>query len=729
MRKLTSSARGGFAVPLPCLFLLWLLALVPLARAISDIFVDNASGTGVTITGDWVTSTNQAGYYGTNYIHDNAAGKGTKSVLFTPTVVTAGNYEVYLRWTSGSNRAPNVPVTIQSAAGATNLTINQTTLGQQWVSQGIFPFQAGTGGNILISNTGTASGKYVIVDAVRLVHRSTLWSPTADLVDQLWLDWRAEDLPNGAVASWASRIGNVTATQATTTRQPTKQNGEVTFGNTHGLNFPRQDLAHYAHRGIMILFRIDLTGSGDGAIFSVNGVGGGAERQPLIGYNRNTNIVSVSWRSSNGYNGLSFPVAENAGQWHCLVSRRVGDVHYASLDGKKTDGTPGESEVVMADWAVPKVNIPVVGYIGDFRPSTPNLAIDTVLILHDEVSLDDAQKLMGWGMWRRGIQANLPTAHPYRAAHPLSTPPGYVFQESTPAQYNALLAFWQDTDQSEAYKGTPMDLTGWNLVFEDQFNQHSVTHEASGRGTWFAPTHPAACGAAVAVVPPRNSTDPTIGTTGTPATYLHSGSEMTIRMQNSSGWKSGAFCSVNSNGFGRAWMYPYVEARMKIGPSSTGNLKGAWPALWLKSINYFYNLYESNMEYDVYEGYISDPMGFHNSYHNWPAYRLIPGRISAHRWMSNYLGLKTSTGGWHQNVNLFDGQYHTYGAMVTPDYVINMFDGREMFRFPTPIEMKQPLWLLLDLAMHSGEVSQASGIYDLTIDYVKVYQNPAYPTE
>lgn len=697
-----------------------------MAQSVPDIILDNNASSGVTITGSWTTSTNQAGFYGSNYIHDGATGKGSKSVRFTPNVVTAGYYEVYVRWTSGTNRSTNVPLTIQTATGTVAQTINQTTLGQQWVSFGIHPFHSGTGGNILISNTGTAANTYVIVDAVRLVYRPTPWTP-ANLVDQIWLDWRAEDLPNGAVASWASRVGGVTATQSTAAKQPVKQNGEVTFGNAQLLNFPRQDLAHSQHRGLMILFRIDLTGSGDGAIFSVNGVGGGAERQPMVSYNRGTNTVGVSWRTSNGYNGISFPVVENATQWHCLVSRRVGDVHYASLDGKKADGTPGESQVVMADWALPKVNIPVVGNIGDFRSSTPTIGLDTVLVIHDELSQSDAEKLMGWGMWRRGAQAQLPSTHPYRNAAPLATPPTYVFAESTTAQYNSLLTFWQDTTQSEQFKGTVLNTAGWSLVFEDQFDQHTVTNEASGRGNWFAPTHPAACGAATAVVPPRNSTDPTLGTTGTPATYIHSGSEMTIRMQNSSGWKSGAFCSVNSNGFGRAWMYPYVEVRMKTAPSTTGNLKGAWPAVWLKSINYFFNNYESNMEYDIYEGYISDNDGFHNSYHNWPAYRLVPGRLATHRWTSNYLGLKTP--GWHQNVNLFDGQYHTYGAMVTPDWVINMFDGREMFRFPTPIEMKQPLWLLLDLAMHTGEVSQASGVYDLTIDYVKVYQNPAYPTE
>ncbi len=294
-----------------------------------------------------------------------------------------------------------------------------------------------------------------------------------------------------------------------------------------------------------------------------------------------------------------------------------------------------------------------------------------------------------------------------------------------PRDRDALKVFWKDGAQSEAHRGEPLDLSGWVLDFEDNFDKHTVTNDVTGKGNWFAPTHGAPCGAAMAVVPPLNKSDPTIGTEGTPATYIQADSTMTIRMQNNGKWRSGCFCSVNSNGYGRTWMCPYIEARMKIGPSSTGNRKGAWPALWVKSANFFHNLAESNLEYDIYEGYISDAKGFHNSYHNWPAHRKLPGRLEKHRWISNYLGLKTP--GWHENVDLFDGQYHTYGVMVKPDVVINMFDGREVFRFPTTVEMKQPLWILVDLALsgHKEENLRADGIYDLVIDYIKVYQNPA----
>jgi hypothetical protein len=54
------------------------------------IVVDNSDAAGVTITGAWTSSTAIGGFWGANYIHDQNAEKGTKSVRFTPTLPSAG---------------------------------------------------------------------------------------------------------------------------------------------------------------------------------------------------------------------------------------------------------------------------------------------------------------------------------------------------------------------------------------------------------------------------------------------------------------------------------------------------------------------------------------------------------------------------------------------------------------------------------------------------------------
>jgi hypothetical protein len=153
----------------------------------SEVILDN---TAATLTGTWTTATSPAGFYGSNYLHDNNSGKGTKTARFTPTLV-AGNYKVYARWVAASNHAASVPVDIVHANGTDFLSVNQTQNGGQWVLLGVYAFNGGTGGHVTISTTGT-SGR-VIADAVR-------FEPTSDPTD-------AQVLAQG-LASWRTPDGD-----------------------------------------------------------------------------------------------------------------------------------------------------------------------------------------------------------------------------------------------------------------------------------------------------------------------------------------------------------------------------------------------------------------------------------------------------------------------------------------------------------------------------------------
>jgi polysaccharide biosynthesis protein PslG len=132
-----------------------------------EVILDNSAGSGVTLTGSWSASTSTSGYYGGDYLHDGNTGKGTKSVLFTPTLTEAGTYEVFIRWTDGTSRANNTPVEIVHTGGTAQLQVNQQTGGGAWVSLGSYSFNAGTAGTLRISNTGTTG--YVIADAIRFL--------------------------------------------------------------------------------------------------------------------------------------------------------------------------------------------------------------------------------------------------------------------------------------------------------------------------------------------------------------------------------------------------------------------------------------------------------------------------------------------------------------------------------------------------------------------------------
>ena len=128
------------------------------------VIVDN-SDPGVAITGAW-TASDYEPPYGLNYLHDGDAGKGKKSVRWTPTIDVAGNYTVQIFVEKGANRATNVPVDIIRGSSKSTVTVNQRAKGG-WVTLGTWALAAGTGNSVTVRTTGTNG--YVIADAVRFV--------------------------------------------------------------------------------------------------------------------------------------------------------------------------------------------------------------------------------------------------------------------------------------------------------------------------------------------------------------------------------------------------------------------------------------------------------------------------------------------------------------------------------------------------------------------------------
>ena len=134
----------------------------------NGIIVDNTDPN-VIITGSWTVGAN-AGYWGTNYIHDQNAGKGTKSVKFPCTPPTNGTYEVDAWWVPASNRATNAPYDIVHAAGTTRVLVNQVNANNGWFKLLTTNFNAGTGSSVTIRNDNTlidSTRGYVVADAVR----------------------------------------------------------------------------------------------------------------------------------------------------------------------------------------------------------------------------------------------------------------------------------------------------------------------------------------------------------------------------------------------------------------------------------------------------------------------------------------------------------------------------------------------------------------------------------
>lgn len=134
----------------------------------NSLLLDNptAKTTGGSDVGSaWSRSTSVTGYYQADYqTHEPTTASAW--ARWTPRFATAGYYTVYLRWTSGANRASNARVTINTPGGQLSTAVNQRSGNGAWVKIGRYYFQSGysTGsGSVAIHATG-ADG-YVVADA------------------------------------------------------------------------------------------------------------------------------------------------------------------------------------------------------------------------------------------------------------------------------------------------------------------------------------------------------------------------------------------------------------------------------------------------------------------------------------------------------------------------------------------------------------------------------------
>jgi hypothetical protein len=137
--------------------------------SLPGIVVDETSAE---LVGEWQYSTHTPPYVGLGYLHDMKAGKGTKSVTFTPDLPKAGWYEVRLAHCYNVRRSTHAPVTIHHADGDTSVRINQQDEpphGKLFRTLGTFRFEAGRAGWVRVSNEGTEDNKVVIADAVQFL--------------------------------------------------------------------------------------------------------------------------------------------------------------------------------------------------------------------------------------------------------------------------------------------------------------------------------------------------------------------------------------------------------------------------------------------------------------------------------------------------------------------------------------------------------------------------------
>ncbi len=135
-------------------------------NSLPGIVIDDAMAM---LQGAWTKSTSNPRYVGSNYIHDAGESKGQKYVIFA-TRLPAGEYEVRVAYSAGTNRSRNTPITVWHADGETTKQIDQRKtppIDGAFISLGKFKFTVDEPARVVVSNQGTMD--VVIADAVQFL--------------------------------------------------------------------------------------------------------------------------------------------------------------------------------------------------------------------------------------------------------------------------------------------------------------------------------------------------------------------------------------------------------------------------------------------------------------------------------------------------------------------------------------------------------------------------------
>ena len=199
-------------------------------------FILDTNDAGTSQVGRWSNSGGSA-HYGAGSLYATVGGE-VERYRFTPDLVQASNYEVYVWNSCYSNRAVNVKHIIQHANGIDTVEVDQdcdTGIYGQWNLLGTYSFAAGSTGYLEITDEGITppSTTYMGADAARFVRVGavdnlpviTLTNTTVNLTDgdQLVLTATATDTEDGdltALISWRDDISGLTATGGSFTFAP-----------------------------------------------------------------------------------------------------------------------------------------------------------------------------------------------------------------------------------------------------------------------------------------------------------------------------------------------------------------------------------------------------------------------------------------------------------------------------------------------------------------------------
>lgn len=151
-------------VNLVCRFVIAAASAFLPAVAVGQVVVDNDDGSPTYVeSGAWSTS-GATGYNGGTYRFSSAGGGSIAT--WTGNLPQSANYEVFVWYVPGSNRATSTRYEVHAADGVHTVFVNQQGGGFTWDSLGEFPFNAGNN-SVVLNVAGSSGGSVVIADAVR----------------------------------------------------------------------------------------------------------------------------------------------------------------------------------------------------------------------------------------------------------------------------------------------------------------------------------------------------------------------------------------------------------------------------------------------------------------------------------------------------------------------------------------------------------------------------------
>ncbi|MBY0421592.1 MAG: glycoside hydrolase family 16 protein, partial [Parvularculaceae bacterium] len=164
-------------------------------------------------------------------------------------------------------------------------------------------------------------------------------------------------------------------------------------------------------------------------------------------------------------------------------------------------------------------------------------------------------------------------------------------------------------------------------------------------------------------------------------------------------WSSGLLSARDSCRKGFAQRYGYFEIRAMLPEGA-----GFWPAFWLIGVN----TERFTAELDVFEHHGHSPSTFVTTMHVHPWAKDV-ARVN--------VGHVTEV-----KPGLLSERFNTWGVEIGETDTVVYFNRREVWRFPTPPELRQPMYPLINLALDLGfatpDTPEKAFMY---VDYFRAY--------